>query len=254
MQSITLSYRRALVLVLVVLVTSTSTKVCANPKVYESNPEATFVLDQFRNKTLSDCLKIMDRLRPAAVTPDEKNILRKEGFHLVSANTEIRDPAELAKLYAETQEVLDFHHRAGIVEYILFKNADPIAQTKAGAFIALSARLWQLGEDKDGRSGIIAHELSHEYFAMQFLEAYQARDCQKLRVIELECDAFATITLLSLKLNPDRYADALARIVHHSKASEQLNDGNQGMPSLDARLRVIKEIKKRYLQAVTATA
>jgi hypothetical protein len=196
----------------------------------------------------------MDRLRPAAVTSDEKRTLRKDGFGRVIAKTEIADSEELAKLYRETQEVLDFHRRAGIVEYIYFRHDEPIAETKAGAFIAFSNRLWQLGQDKEGRSGIIAHELSHEYFAMQFLQAYQTRNCQKLRVIELECDAFATITMISLGMNPTRYAEALTRIVHHSKASGRLNDGNNTMPSLEARLRVINEISIRFLPTPSRTA
>ena len=105
-----------------------------------------------------------------------------------------------------------------------------------------------MANNDQARSGVIAHELSHEYFALQFLEAYQAHNCEKMRIIELLCDVFATITMIQLKMDPDRYAEALRKIVHNSKASEQLNDGNKEMPSLDARLQVISEIKKQFSQ------
>jgi len=212
----------------------------------EPNVETNFVLNQFRAKTLADCLTAMDHLRPQAVTTDEKSILKQSGFDLVTSKNTINDPIQLAELYRQTQDVLKFHHRAGIVEYVYFKQTIPLIETKAGAFIAFSDRLWELGQDKEGRSGIVAHELSHEYFALQFLRAYQAHDCEKLRVIELECDAFATITLIALKMNPDRYAEALQKIVHSSKESEKLNDGNNGTPALSARLQVISEIKKQF--------
>jgi Zn-dependent protease with chaperone function len=215
--------------------------------VTEPSEEISFVLNQFRNKSLEDCVKLMDRLRPQAVTPQEKTILRKNGFELVTPKTEITDPALIAELYQQTQKVLEFHHRAGIVEYILFKHEDPLFITKAGAFIAISNRALDLADNDHARSGIIAHELSHEYFAMQFLDAYQTHNCRKLRVIELLCDVFATITMIQLKMDPDRFAEALRKIVHNSKESEQLNDGNKEMPSLEARLRVISEIKKQFL-------
>jgi hypothetical protein len=214
--------------------------------VSDPNVETSFVLNQFRNKSLDDCIKLMDRLRPQAVTAQEKTILRKDGFELVTPKTEITDKALVAEIYRQTKSVLEFHHRAGIVEYILFRNNDPLVITKAGAFIAISNRTLELADNEQARSGIIAHELSHEYFAMQFLEAYQAHDCKKLRIIELLCDVLATVTMIQLKMDPDRFAEALQKIVHNSKASEQLNDGNNEMPSLDARLQVISEIKKQF--------
>ena len=216
--------------------------------VTEPSVEISFVLNQFRNKSLDDCVKLIDRLRPQAVTPQEKIILRKDGFQLVTPKTEITDPALIAELYRQTQKVLEFHHRAGIVEYILFKHNDPLFITKAGAFIAISSHALELADNDQARSGVIAHELSHEYFALQFLAAYQAHNCEKMRIIELLCDVFATITMIQLKMDPDRYAEALRKIVHNSKASEQLNDGNKEMPSLDARLQVISEIKKQFSQ------
>ena len=245
MKSTRLSTRIVIATLVLCVLSSAPVFTTTGPK-SEPNVETNFVLNQFRTKSFAECLAAMDKLRPQAVTTEEKVILKQAGFDVVNAKNTINDPAVLAKLYDETREVLQFHHRAGIVEYIYFKHDEPIVETKAGAFIAFANRLWELGQDKDGRSGIIAHELSHEYFALQFFEAYQSHDCAKMRVIELECDALATVTLIALKMNPDRYAYALRRIVHNSKESEKLNDGNNGMPALEARLQVISEIKKQF--------
>jgi hypothetical protein len=209
------------------------------------NLEVAFVVNQFHNKTLADCVVMMDRLRPQAVTAQEKVALRSEGFDLVN-KTEINDPALLQELYRRTQRVLEFHHRAGIVEYLLFKNSDPVLITKPGAFIAISSRALELAQSDDALNGVIAHELSHELLAMQFLDAYTTHNCEKLRIIELLCDVFATITMIELKMNPDKFADALKDIVHNSKGAEELNDGTKGMPSLEARLQTIAEIKKLF--------
>jgi hypothetical protein len=188
----------------------------------------------------------MDRLRPKALTPEDKTILKAYGFDLINQQTEINNPAFLNQLYQKTQKVLEFHQRVRIVEYLLFKNRDPVLMTKAGAFIAISNRVLKIAKDDDALSGIIAHELSHEYFAMQYLQARNARDYERLRIIELMCDALTTITMLKLEMNPNKYSDALEKIIRNSKASEQLNDGTREMPSLQARLHVISEIKKHF--------
>lgn len=212
----------------------------------EENLETKFVLNQFRDKTLDDCVQYMDQLRPKALTAEEKKILKADGFDLITKDTEINDQALLNELYRETQRVLEFHHRAGIVEYLLFKNRDPVLMTKAGAFIAISNRALKIAKDDEALSGIIAHELSHEYFALQYLHALNAHDYEKLRIIELMCDALCTITMLKLQMNPDKYSDALEKIIRNSKASEQLNDGTGQMPSLQSRLHVIAEIRKQF--------
>ena len=208
--------------------------------------ETDFVLNQFRDKTLDDCVEYMDRLRPKALTADDKTILKAYGFDLITKDTEIDNPALLAELYRKTHTVLEFHHRAGIVEYLLFKNRDPVLRTKAGAFIAISNRALKIAKDDAALSGIIAHELSHEYFAMQFLQAHNSKDFKTLRIIEMMCDALATITLLKLEINPDKYSAVLEKIIRNSEASEQLNNGSREMPTLQSRLHVIAQIKKQF--------
>jgi len=208
--------------------------------------ETDFVLNQFRDKTLDDCVQYMDGLRPKALTAKEKTILKAYGFSLINKDTEINNPTLLAELYRKTKTVLEFHHRAGIVEYLLFKNRDPVLMTKAGAFIAISNRALKIVKDHEALAGIIAHELSHEYFALQFLRALNSRDYEKLRIIELMCDALTTITMLKLQMTPHSYSVALEKIIRHSKASEQLNDGTGQMPSLEARLHVIDTLTKQF--------
>jgi hypothetical protein len=219
----------------------------------QSEVEVEYILKQVRNKTLDDCFKMIERWRPQAVTPAEKAALLKEGFALIDKKTGAEaavkfenDPGKLAELYRQTKGVLELHHRAGIVEYLLFKNDDPIVMTKVGAYIAISSRLLKLANEGEGRAGIISHELSHEYFQLKFIEALKARDYPTLRKIELFCDVLATVAMIKLKMNPDNYAEALRKIVDNSKESEELNDGNQSMPSLDARLKVISAIKKQF--------
>ena len=246
MKSTGLIQRSILAAIAVCLLSSITGLPHEHTPAFEETAETKFVLNQFRGKSLDECVQYMDRLRPNALTLDEKNILKGYGFDLINKDTEINDAALLNQLYRETQKVLEFHHRAGIVEYLLFKSRDPVLMTKAGAFIAISNHALKLAKDDEAFSGIIAHELSHEYFAMQYLHALNAHDYQTLRIIELMCDALCTITMVKLQMNPDRYSDALTKIIRNSKASEKLNDGTGQMPSLQSRLHVIAEISKQF--------
>lgn len=216
-----------------------------------SSEEAAAVADvvtQFKNHSLSDCVALMDRLRPEAVSKEDKLALKAAGFPLVDSNTEITNSLVLKELYKRTQSVLEFHHRAGIVEFIAFRNSDPVLMSKPGAFIAISTRAIELTKNDDALSGVTAHELSHEYFAMQFLDAYNTHNLEKHRKIELLCDAFATVTLIKLKKDPQQYAVALSAIVHNSQSSERLNDGTHEMPTLEARLQVISQVQQLFTQ------
>ena len=149
-------------------------------------------------------------------------------------------------MFQHTKSMMKLHNQARIFEYLLFKKYEPIVITKFGAYIAISSRLLKLVKEGEGRAGIMSHELSHEYFQIKFIEALNSRDCATLRKIELFCDVLAAVTMIKLKMNPDNYAEALQKIVHNSKESEELNDGTQSMPSLDARLKVISAIKKQF--------
>lgn len=235
--------------VIIALVISASSSLAFSKGEKPSTEEAkvvSLVISQFQNKTLFECIHMIDRLRPEAVNDKEKQILRSAGFPLISKETEVIDPIAVANLYYKTRKVLQFHHREGVVEYIIFRNSDPVVMTKAGAYIAISTRALEIASDDEALSGVIAHELSHEYFAREFLDAYTNKNLEKLRKIELLCDAIATITLIAVKIKPDKYAKALKRIARNSKESERLNDGTNGMPTIAARLQVIAKIKKMF--------
>lgn len=213
---------------------------------------AILILQQFEQKKLSDCVSLLDILRPAAVDPQHKKLLKEAGFPLVDTTTEITDPKTLASIYARTRRVLQFHQREGIIEYVVFRNNHPVVMTKAGAYIAIATKTLQLAQTDGALAGIVAHELSHEYVALDFYNARQRQDFAKMRELELLCDAYAVITLVHLGMNPDEYANVLTKIINNSPESQGLNNGANGTPTLEARLTVITQLKT--ILTITSTA
>lgn len=92
----------------------------------------------------------------------------------------------------------------------------------------------------------MAHELAHEYVAMDLLQATQSGNLGRIRELELFCDAVAAVVLLDLKLDPGAYARALRRIANHSKESAKLNNGENSHPAVHARLRLISDISALF--------
>ena len=59
---------------------------------------------------------------------------------------------------------------------------------------------------------VVAHELGHEYFWVEFMEARQQKKHELIREIELRCDGVAVIAMLRLGLDPAKLDSALTRI------------------------------------------
>jgi predicted Zn-dependent protease len=99
-----------------------------------------------------------------------------------------------------------------------------------------------VGSDDAALIGLVAHELAHEYVAMQMLSALRSGDLSRIRELELFCDAVATVVLFNLGLDPAHYARVLRRIATHSQAAAALNDGSNSHPAIAARLKVISDV------------
>jgi hypothetical protein len=197
----------------------------------------------FAGKSLADINSALASMRPEAFDESDKKKLL-EYLPLVTAGNRISDRKRLECLVARLQSALRLHGRAGIVEILVFNDPRPIVYNKPGVVVVLSTEVLKIvGGDDAAFVGVVAHELAHEYVAMQMLYALRARHNVRIRELELFCDAVAVVTLLSLQMNPTSYSEALERICRHSQAAASLNDGSSSHPSLNARLKLIAGIK-----------
>jgi hypothetical protein len=197
----------------------------------------------FEGKSLADINTALASIRPEPFNEsDRKKLL--EDLPFVTAANRITERKQLEHLGARLQNALKLHGRAGIVELIVFNDPRPIVFNKPGVVVALSTEVLKIvGGDDAALVGVVAHELAHEYVAMPMLYALRAGDNERIRELELFCDAVAVVTLLSLQMNPTSYSEALDRICRHSQAAAYLNDGSGSHPSLGVRLKLIAGIK-----------
>src|SRR5262249_15266491 len=150
----------------------------------------------------------LTHLRPNPVSNSDKALLLKDLPPLVVENR-VTDTRELCQLSARLAATLNLYHRDHIVELIIIRHGEPIVITKPGVVVVLSTEILKIvGSDDAALVGIVAHELAHEYVALEFLEATQSKNQSRMRELELFCDAVAVIVLLEFGLDPAHYAKA----------------------------------------------
>jgi Zn-dependent protease with chaperone function len=89
---------------------------------------------------------------------------------------------------------------------------------------------------------IVAHEVGHEYLWEEYEVAQKRMDNQRLRELEIACDAIAVLILSRLGLPSDRLTDALDKLsrFNHGRFGAALNESSY--PSLEDRRRAMKRL------------
>jgi Zn-dependent protease with chaperone function len=212
----------------------------------QQNREISRVESWFTGKSLAEINSALTRLRPEIVTQSDKAILMRN-LPLVNADNRIEDRRQLDTLNARLARTLKFFERDQIVELIIFRHPQPIVYSKPGVVVVISTEILKIvGSDDAALNGVVAHELAHEYVALEILEALQSRSLSRIRELELFCDAVAVVVMLDLQFDPARYARALKRIATHSQKSAKLNNGENSHPAVGSRLRVISDISAMF--------
>jgi len=109
--------------------------------------------------------------------------------------------------------------------------------------LLISEHALQLVDEKDLQA-LVAHELGHEYVAADYLRASQLGDHNRLKQLELICDAVAIVILHGRGLDPSRLMSSVERITRYNRKSRGTMVDERGYPTLDER--------QAFARAVTA--
>jgi Zn-dependent protease with chaperone function len=208
----------------------------------QKESEIARVESAFAGKSLSEINVALAAICPEPVSRSDKSQLMSD-LPLVTAKNRVEDHRQLDGLRSRLEPTLKLYARYGVVDLILFRDPRPIVYSKPGVVVVISTEVMKIaGDDDAALVGIVAHELAHEYVALQMLRAVRSGDLTKIRELELFCDAVAVVVLLDLGLDATRYGRALRSIATHSQATAELNNGSSTHPAIDARLKVISDI------------
>jgi len=186
------------------------------------------------NGDLGDYLK---SIRTTGISPEQRarlvTMIRKED--MVSPS-----PQRQSKLNA-LRPILEYHERSAI-EVKILRLGLAWAGMLEGAAVLVSEEALDILTPEELQA-VVAHELGHEYFAAEYEAARQSKQYDKVKEVELRCDALAIITLKSLGLNPSSFLSALSRLTQFNEGRGVKNNANL-VSSLEERLRFCREMMK----------
>jgi len=135
------------------------------------------------------------------------------------------DPALTLATRRAFAPVLDLYGRTHVYDIVVIDNSVPIIMSDSGVLLCLTTGLLRRTQSEDELLGYVAHEVGHEWLARRTVElrkqyeSYLARGAhrqanmmrEKLALIELEADSFASLTLAYLGRTPLEYVRSLQK-------------------------------------------
>ncbi len=122
--------------------------------------------------------------------------------------------------------VLQFYGRDKTYEIIIFRHSTPIMFSDTGVVLVVSTGLIEQSESDDEFLGYVAHEVGHEYYAAYSIYfrhvlkliaengreiALSRKIAEAMALIELQCDAFAALTLFRLNYDSLSFIKGMER-------------------------------------------
>ena len=135
------------------------------------------------------------------------------------------DPALTLATRRALAPVLDLYGRTHVYDIVLLDHSVPMMMSDSGVLLCLTTGLLRTTQSEDELLGYVAHEVGHEWLARRTVElknqyeSYLARGAhwhanmvrEKLALIELEADSFASLTLAYLGRTPLEYVRSLQK-------------------------------------------
>src|SRR5262249_229738 len=112
---------------------------------------------------------------------------------------------------AALEPILRFHERDSVIEIKVIGVEELFVGLQGRAVLLISEPALNL-LSVEQLQAVVAHELGHEYFWGELMEARQRKEREAMREIELRCDGAAVIALLHLGLAPEKLISAIVRM------------------------------------------
>lgn len=115
-----------------------------------------------------------------------------------------------AKLNALTP-LLQYHERHAVLAIKVIEASQAVVRTQGRAVLLLSETTLRLLSTEELQA-IVAHELGHEYFWGELMQAREQKNYALLREIELRCDGIAVIALNRLGVDAQKLLAAITKL------------------------------------------
>ena len=173
----------------------------------------------------------------------------------------INDPEMVEKFRKVIAPVLEIYGRDKVYDILIFRHSTPIFFSDSGVVLVVSTGMIERIASDDEILGYVAHEVAHEMYAKYSIysryllkiitegggePALKTNLAEMFGLIELQCDAFAVLTLIYLDKNPLAFIEGLERI-----GSDFPNHSLGFHPPDSTRRRLIERIVPQMNQSTT---
>ena len=194
----------------------------------------------FTRHGVAGVLERLETVRPAPVSPAE----RERVLATLPAEGEVRglDRAQRQKL-AAARRVLELHGRAAV--YVVKVIAVPQAAVALhGRTVVLVSEPALALLDPEELQALVAHEVGHEYFWSEYLQARADDDRPRLRSLELLSDGVAIVTLRRAGIDPGRLTSAVEKVCRYNRERFGAARNEDDYPELGERRRFARSLAK----------
>jgi hypothetical protein len=91
---------------------------------------------------------------------------------------------------------------------------------------------------------LAAHEIGHEYVWTEWLRAHQRADQERLKELELVCDAMAAVTLRQLGMDPLKVIDAIEKVAQFNRQRFGSAIKEKSYPTVAERRAFVRQIQR----------
>ena len=140
----------------------------------------------------------------------------------------------LRRVESIIRPVIELHHHTDKIELFLYRDEFARAMVWLGCVLVISDALADRLHD-DELAGIVAHEMGHAYFMIETIKARKHGDHQAMKIVELECDAVAMLTLKLLGHDPADHWRGLRRVTNIDRTNGSNRIDSRDYPSIGER-------------------
>lgn len=173
-------------------------------KLSETGAKTLSFFAKIEERNLDDYLK---RVR----LPQAAEAVKTEALRQL-ANVETFSPSEKTKAkLALLMPILKYHERDTVMEIRIINLREAFVGLRGRSVLLISEPALSILLPEELQAAV-AHELGHEYFWRETLEAQRQKQYELLREIELRSDAIAVIALHRLGIDPGKLISAITKV------------------------------------------
>lgn len=176
----------------------------ANLKPGSIEAKALAFFERIEDRSFDDYLK---RVR----LPTVSKAFKAQVLTQITKGKEVQVSNRMQEALASLTPILNYHERDSAIEIRVIGARELYIGLQGRAVLLISEKALNL-LPVDELQAVVAHELGHEYFWGELMEARQQKKRELIHEIELRCDGIAAITLRRLGLDPAKLVSALDRI------------------------------------------